>query len=475
MCLFSQSIFLLQSSFVRELESVEFSLFHVCTLVIFILAIIHTFLAGKITKMAQIFEENTASKLGQKPVSGRPEEVYSFWAEIFYFLGEVEIIFGLWVIPLFLCITSFYDWHTAIDYINSRDYTEPLFVVVIMTLASTKPIVHLAENIMRRAAAVFGGTIEAWWFIILCLGPLTGSFITEAGAMTLCAMLLSRQFFPYAPSKLLSYATIGLLFVNVSVGGVLTNFAAPPVLIIARTWQWSSLFMFYNFGMKAIIGVFFSTFVYWLYFRKEFKKMETLSGAYHHVQEEKSEQQNPVPLWITLVHIVFIVWTVVNSHYPAVFIAGLLFFIGFMRATQPYQYDTSMKSPILVGFFLAGLIIHGGVQGWWVIPLISQFSESGVMLLGVALTAFNDNAAVAYLTSLIPNASPLFRYSVISGVVTGGGLTVLANAPNPAGYVILQKYFKEGIAPIPLFLAALFPTVVFFCLFFLRFLTQVST
>ena len=97
--------------------------------------------------------------------------------------------------------------------------------------------------------------------------------------------------------------------------------------------------------------------------------------------------------------------------------------------------------------------------------------SSDLMLLGVFLTAFNDNAAVAYLTSLIPNASPLFRYSVISGVVTGGGLTVLANAPNPAGYVILQKHFKEGIAPIPLFLAAFFPTLVFFSLFFLRFMS----
>lgn len=464
---------LTNSSIIYELESIQFSWFHLCTLIIFILAILHTFMAGKISKIAQNFEENTLAKKGQ-PLAASTEEVYSFWGEVLYFFGEVEIIFGLWVIPLFLCIAGFYNWNTAMTYINTRDYTEPLFVVVIMALASTKPIVHFAEGLMRRAAGVFGGTIEAWWFVILSLGPLTGSFITEAGAMTLCAMLLSRQFFPYAPSKRLSYATIGLLFVNVSVGGVLTNFAAPPVLIIARTWDWSSLFMFYNFGIKAILGVFFSTSIYWLFFRKEFKKMETLSGAYHHIQEEKLEQSNPIPIWIICVHILFIIWTVVNSHHPVIFIAGLLFFLGFTRATKPYQYNTSIKSPILVGFFLAGLIIHGGVQGWWVIPLISGFSEKGVMLFGVFLTAFNDNAAVAYLTSLIPDSSALFRYSVISGVVTGGGLTVLANAPNPAGYVILQKYFKEGIAPIPLLLAALFPTFVFFVLFFLRFFLPFS-
>ncbi|MEM8628937.1 MAG: putative Na+/H+ antiporter [Chlamydiota bacterium] len=457
----------LKPAVLSQLEGLDVSLFHTATLLIFVLAIFHTFMAGKISKFAQLFEDKTVMK---QETSADCTKVFSFWGEVLYFFGEVEIIFGLWVIPLFLCIVGFYSWDVAVEYINTRDYTEPLFVVVIMTLASTKPIVRLAESVMRKVAGLFGGTIEAWWCTILSLGPLTGSFITEAGAMTLCAMLLSRQFFSYAPSKMLSYATVGLLFVNVSVGGVLTNFAAPPVLIIARTWNWSSLFMFYHFGMKAILGVFSSTMIYWLFFRKEFQKMETLSGAYHHIEDEKSEQQTYVPVWITFVHVIFLVWTVLNSHYPVLFIGGLLFFLGFMRATKPYQYDTSIKAPILVGFFLAGLIIHGGVQAWWVIPLISGFTEKSVMLLGVFLTAFNDNAAVAYLTSLIPNATPLFRYSVISGVVTGGGLTVLANAPNPAGYVILQKYFKEGISPGPLFLAALFPTCVFFLLFFLRFL-----
>lgn len=464
---------LLQAYSFEELENLEVSSFHLCTLLIFFLAILHTFLAGKITQLAKKFEERTLEKSGKLNQSP-PGEVFSFWAEVFYFFGEVEIIFGLWVIPLFLSIAAFYNWHTALEYINTRNYTEPLFVVVIMALTSTKPIVRLAESIMRKAANLFNGTIEAWWFVILTLGPLTGSFITEAGAMTLSAMLLSRQFFPYAPSKKLAYATVGLLFVNVSVGGVLTNFAAPPVLIIARSWGWSSWFMLQNFGIKAILGVVFSTFIYWIFFRKEFKKMETLSGAYHHARDEKTEKSVKVPVWITVVHFLFVVWTVVNSHYPAIFIAGFLFFLGFAKATKPYQYENSIKAPLLVGFFLAGLIIHGGLQGWWVIPLITSFSEKGVMLLGVFLTAFNDNAAVAYLTSLIPDASPLFRYSVISGVVTGGGLTVLANAPNPAGYVILQKYFKEGISPVSLFLAALFPTFIFFLLFFLRFISNGS-
>ena len=49
--------------------------------------------------------------------------------------------------------------------------------------------------------------------------------------------------------------------------------------------------------------------------------------------------------------------------------------------------------------------------------------------------------------------------------MTGGGLTVIANAPNPAGQAILGKYFKEGISALQLFLWAALPTFIIFCLY----------
>ena len=123
-----------------------------------------------------------------------------------------------------------------------------------MALASTRPIVLFAEGALRRVAALGSGTPAAWWFAILTIGPLLGSFITEPAAMTICALLLARQFYDLQPSSNLKYATLGLLFVNVSIGGTLTHFAAPPVLMVARTWQWDTLFMLDHFGWRAPIA-----------------------------------------------------------------------------------------------------------------------------------------------------------------------------------------------------------------------------
>lgn len=443
---------LLKGPDVLALEELSINSFHILTLIIFLLAIIHTLMANKISNWADRVEEAALRKGNQE---------VSFWGEVLHFFGETEVIFGLWVVPLFFLIAGFYSWKTALQYINTRNYTEAVFVVVIMSLTASRPIVKLAESIIRAIANWFGGSLGAWWFSILTLGPLLGSVITEAGAMALAAMLLSRQFYQYEPSRKLAYGTLALLFTNVSVGGVLTNFAAPPVLIISRCWGWSSTFMLTQFGWKAVIGVLVSNLLYWIYFRKEFRVL----NAKREDTEGFSGGKPKVPLWITLIHVFFVVWTIANSHFLAVFVASFLMFLGFHRATRPHQYLNNLKRPLLVGVFLAGLVIHGGLQGWWVTPLLQSFNDSAVMGLSVILTAFNDNAAVSYLTSLIPATPLAFKYAVISGVVTGGGLTVIANAPNPAGYVILGKHFKSGISPLKLFLSAIIPTCVFFLLF----------
>lgn len=328
------------------------------------------------------------------------EKEICFSVEIVYFLGEIEIIFGIWVVPLFFLITFFYDWKVSLEYLNTRDYTEALFVVVIMALAASRPLVQFAESLIARLAKLFGESIGAWWFAILTLGPLLGSMITEAGAMVLSATLLSRKFYEFRPSKKLCYTTLALLFVNISVGGLLTNFAAPPVLIVARCWRWSTQYMFTHFGWRAMVGVIICNLLYWLIFRRELHFMQ------RHRREMKKHHDpppTPIPWWVTAVHVLFIVWIVINSHYPAVFIASMLLFLGFHRATKPHQFDVNMRRPLLIGLFIAGLVVHGGLQGWWLIPLMESLSQTAVMFAGVVLTAFNDNAAVAYLTSLIPD------------------------------------------------------------------------
>ncbi len=156
----------------------------------------------------------------------------------------------------------------------------------------------------------------------------------------------------------------------------------------------------------------------------------------------------------------FMAWTVLTSHYPALFVGGFLIFIGFARATSVYQSQIELKGPLLVGFFLAGLVIHGGLQGWWIAPVLASLSETPLFLSATVLTAFNDNALITYLATLVPNLSESLKVAVVEGAVTGGGLTVIANAPNPAGQALLARFFDDSVKPIGLLLGALLPTLI---------------
>jgi hypothetical protein len=158
-------------------------------------------------------------------------------------------------------------------------------------------------------------------------------------------------------------------------------------------------------------------------------------------------------------------WTIANAHHPVLFIPGMLFFLGFAAVTTDYQNTIDLKAPLLVGFFLSGLVTHGGVQGWWLEPVLSGLTEIPLLTISTLLTAFNDNAAITYLSTLVPGFDKELQYAVVAGAVTGGGLTVIANAPNPAGQMLLKKHFAHGVSPLGLLSAAAVPTVVMFVLF----------
>jgi Na+/H+ antiporter NhaD/arsenite permease-like protein len=312
-------------------------------------------------------------------------------------------------------------------------------------------VIVFAEGCLARVAQLLGGTPAAWWFAILTGGPILGSFITEPAAMTLCALLLGQRFYAQAPSMRLRYATLGLLFVNVSVGGTLTHFAAPPVVMVANKWDWGFLHMLTNFGWKAVVGIVIANVTYWLAFRRELRILP----------RSVEETRQPIPLHVTVTHLGFLAWTVLNAHHPSLVVIGALFFVAFIAATESHQEELSIRGPLLVGFFLAGLIVHGGCQQWWIGPVLGSLSQWPLMIGSTLLTAVNDNAAITYLASLVPGLSDELKYAVLAGAVTGGGLTVIANAPNPAGQSILQQYFGEdGISPAKLFLYALIPTAI---------------
>ena len=447
--------------------------FNIAATLIFILAICHTFAAGSLNKLAHKYEhihqenlKNHGPRDKEHP-DGEPE--VSFRATLFHFLGEVEAIFGIWVIALAAAATYFYSWVDFELYLNKdKVFTEPLFVVVIMAIAASRPVLRFAESLMSKVAAIGKGTPAAWWLTVLIVAPILGSFITEPAAMTIGAMLLAKKFYRLRPPAMLAYGTIGLLFVNISVGGTLTHFAAPPVLMVASTWDWGTAFMLEHFGWKAITGILISSAVYFLFFRKAlYQVADAADGLMDGELHPKSwqERETPIPAWVTLVHIAFLGWTVYTAHYPVLFVGGFLFFLAFIMATRHHQNEVSLKSPMLVGFFLAGLVIHGGVQGWWIAPIIQTLPDQALMLGATVLTAFNDNAAITYLASQVPEITFNAKHAVVAGAVTGGGLTVIANAPNPAGQSILSKYFEGGVSPLKLFLSALLPTIIIYLCF----------
>jgi hypothetical protein len=427
--------------------------FNAVATAIFALAVCHTFVANRFRAWAHDVQH--ASDMAQD-AAGLPRQP-SFKAEMLHFLGEVEVVFGIWVVVLLAAITAWFDWETATRYLSERvHFTEPSFVVVIMAVASTRPVVTFAEDCLRWLAALGGGRTGAWWFTILTLGPVLGSLITEPGAMTICALLLSRKVYALGPSARLRYATLGLLFVNVSIGGTFTHFAAPPVLMVAAPWGWSITDMMSLFGWKAGVAILVSTIGYFALFRRELRALDSIEIA----RADDGDGLPPVPGWVTAVHLAFLGFVVSQAHYPVLFIGTFLFFLGFVQATAPVQSPMDLKPPLLVGFFLAGLVTHGGLQAWWIAPVLGSLSEQPLFWGATFLTAFNDNALITFLATLVPSLDDSLKYAVVAGAVTGGGLTVIANAPNPAGQAILGKHFENGVAPAALAAAAVAPTLV---------------
>jgi hypothetical protein len=433
--------------------------FNVLATLLFAGAIAHTFLASKI--MALAHRRRHELEALPPPDAAHPDTArfldqdrLQFRAQLLHFAGEVEVVFGIWLIPLLAAVAIFKGWSAMVHYIAATSFAEPVFVTVVMAIAASRPVLGFAESCLSKVAALGGSSVAAWWLAILTVGPLLGSFITEPAAMTICALLLSRRFYALKPSLLLCYATLGLLFVNVSVGGTLTHFAAPPVVIVAGVWKWNVAHMLTHFGWKAALGIVVANALYFLVFIRELRGLSVPAEA-------SVQDRTPVPRRIIIAHVLFIAWTVLTAHYPALVVLGFLFFLAFVEATERHQDSIDLRPPLLVGFFLAALVIHGGGQQWWIAPLLSSLGEWPLMLGATLLTALNDNAAITYLASLVPGFSDALKYAVVAGAVTGGGLTVIANAPNPAGQSILQEHFGEdGISPLKLFLAALAPTLI---------------
>lgn len=373
-------------------------------------------------------------------------------AGLWHLLGEVEVVFGFWAFVMMVVMFMTEGKAAATHYLDTRNFTEPLFVFAIMVAAASKPILQAAGGVTRLLARLLP-LAPGWSFtlVVLTIVPLLGSFITEPAAMTLAALLLRDGLYSQPISNKLKYAVLGVLFVNVSIGGTLTPYAAPPVLMVASAWGWDLAFMFLNFGDKAALAVTLNAIGLVLLFGRELKALPPLAPP---------TEVRP-PLLVTAIHILLLAGIVVFAHHPAVFLSLFMLFLGFTAAYERYQSPLILREGLLVAFFLAGLVVLGGQQQWWLEPLLLKMDANAVFFGATALTAITDNAALTYLGSLVQGLSDEFKYALVAGAVTGGGLTIIANAPNPAGASILKSKFEDqAIHAGGLLLAALGPTLV---------------
>lgn len=372
-------------------------------------------------------------------------------AGLWHLLGEIEVVFGLWAMVLAIGMLAWVGKAPTLEYLESRNFTEPLFVFAIMVVAGTRPILQVCSLLVQQIARRLPlPTATVHYFLLLSLVPLLGSLITEPAAMTLAALMLRDSVFSARVSEKLKYATLGVLFVNISIGGTLTPFAAPPVLMVAATWQWDLGFMLQTFGWKAAVAILLNASLVTLLMRRE------LLGLGAPVTAKMT-----VPPFVVAIHLGFLLGIVLFAHHPVVFMALLLFFIGYATAYAAHQDRLILREALMVAFFLAGLVVLGGQQSWWLQPLLMGLSTDAVFYGATALTAITDNAALTYLASQVPGLSDEFKVAVVAGAVTGGGLTIIANAPNPAGMAILKHKFDEGVVHAgKLLLAALPPTAI---------------
>lgn len=408
----------------------------------FALAMLHTFSVKQFQRLAKKFPKGTAGET------------------TFHLLGEIEIAFLVWATVFLVFFAATQGPRSAIEYLKNCSFTEPAFVFVVMTVSATRPILRLAQQFIAHASRLlpFQKPI-AFYITTLVVGPLLGSLITEPAAMTVTALILFDRFYSKEFSLKWKYATLALLFVNISIGGTLTPFAAPPVLMVAQKWNWDLAFMLTHFGWKAAIAIVASTLLVAWRFNKELA----------HTRWENPTSLVKIPVWISLTHLIFLALLVFNSHTFLAFTGVFLIFLVLFFITKKHQYPLQLRAGLFVALFLAGLVILGGPQRWWLEPILTQLNHLPLFLGSTALTAITDNAALTYLGAQVPTLSEASRYFLVAGAVTGGGLTVIANAPNFAGFSILQASFKverllerydEGISPLPLLLHALPPTLI---------------
>lgn len=334
---------------------------------------------------------------------------------LIHWLSEIELIFGLWTLPLFLVFVLNGQGDTLIQYLRSIHYFEPVLVFCVFIVAGSRPVLAIVGRLVYAIGKAIANlarvpTKFAELFVVLAICPLVGSVITEPAAMAVAAPMLSNMI--QKRDQNLLYILVALLFVNVSIGGALTNFAAPPILMVARPWGWSTPDVYMLFGTHSIMATILTTLLTLILLNRR------ISNAIGPLPTQKIDWKK-------------------------------------MRIF-PLRY----KEAGLIALFLTSLLVFGPFQTWWVQPVLTTID--GRLLYGAAtlLTGIVDNAALTYLGAQVPNLSDESKYYLVAGAISGGGLTLIANAPNIIGLNLLKQHFPNGFDSKKLLVSAIPPTLL---------------
>ena len=296
-------------------------------------------------------------------------------------------MFGFWGIVLVLAMVAMAGGAHALAYAESRNYTEPLFVFVVMVMAASRPILMTVVRAVDLLAGMLpvATPIATTWLCLAAI-PLLGSLITEPAAMTIAALMMAPSVFaPHIPERV-KYLALGVLFVNVSIGGTLTSYAAPPVLMVATTWQWDSAWMLSQFGWKAAIATLVNaTLATWVLRRH-------LTSAPPAPAEAIAVAK--VPFLVVVWHLALLAGVVVLVHHPWR-LMGLFHVPGFTQAYERYQ------SPLILR---EALLVASSRRVWWCsrdAALVAATIVSGLaaraLLRPARADRDHDNAALTYL------------------------------------------------------------------------------
>lgn len=367
---------------------------------------------------------------------------------VWHALCEVELGFVFWA-ALYLVFAAVQGETWAV--LERTRFTEPLFVLAIMAIAGTRPVLDLAQwTVTKLARALPLPEGISFYGAALAVTPLLGSLLSEPAAMTIAASLLRDRYFssPHFSEKA-RYASLGLLFVNISIGGALTPYAAPAVLMVAAPWGWDLAFTLRHFAWKAALAVVLAViFTIWR-FRHELTRPSPT---------EEEARRAPA---MGFVHLVFLAAVVVTGHHVPQFGAIFLGFLVFAAATRAQSGKVSLREAMLVGLFLCALTVLTAHQDWWLATFLPKLAPPALFTSAAALTAFVDNAALTLLGVRVPDLTFSARYALVAGSLVGGGLTLIANAPNPIGYGLLRSSFPAArVQPLRLLWAALPPTLI---------------